>query len=111
MYKIALSLMLFVVLSGWSQAEEQNLNEQGETSVSENICPGTWTLSNLAGWVVRNENGLILPLSANSAVLGCDGRPTSLTAELSGASASIVCAPSSVANGLPDVLTVNVWCK
>lgn len=112
MHKFTLSLLLFFVLTGWARAEEQNFtNGTAEPPVSEIICPGSWTLSNLAGWVVRNEEGLILPLSANSAVFGCDGRPISLTAELSGASVGIVCAPSGMANGLPDVLTVNIWCK
>ena len=112
MYKVKLTLLLFFVLTGWARAEKLNLNsETAEPPVSESICPGSWTLSNLAGWVVRNEEGLILPLSANSAVFGCDGRPISLTPELSGTSASIECAPSSITNGLPDVLTVNIWCK
>ena len=112
MHRVTLILLLFIVIAGWARAEEQNWgNETAESPVSESICPGTWTLSNLGGWVVRNGDGLILPLSANSAVFGCDRRPISLTTELSGTSVSIECVPSSIANGLPDVLTVNIWCK
>jgi hypothetical protein len=112
MHKITLTFLLFFVLTGWARAEEQNFtNEPVDSSVSDSICPGNWMLSNLAGWVVQNEEGLILPLSANSVVLGCDGKPLSLTGELSGSSVGIKCAPSSITNGLPDVLTVNIWCK
>jgi len=112
MQKVTLILFLFIVSVGWARADEQNLNnETTEPLASESICPGTWKLSNLGGWVVQNEAGLILPLSANSIVLGCDERPATLSPELSGASVSVECAPSIITNGLPDVLSVKIWCK
>lgn len=107
-----MTLLTLIVLAGWAHAQELNVsNETDDLSVSENICPGNWKLSNLAGWSIRNKDGMILPLSANSIVLGCDGRPISLDADLAGASVSIKCAPSGVVNGLPDVKTVIVRCK
>lgn len=112
MRKVMLALLIIIVLAGWVRAEEGELNNATDDfSISESICPGTWKLSNLAGWSVRNEDGRILPLSANSIVLGCDGKQTPLSADLSGTAVGIKCAPSGVANGLPDVLTVKIWCK
>lgn len=112
MRKLTKALLILIVFAGWVQAEEPNVNNAtDDLRVSESLCPGNWKLSNLSGWSVRNKEGLILPLTAKSTVLGCDGKQIPLDADLAGASVGIKCAPSGVPNGLPDVLTVNVWCK
>jgi hypothetical protein len=84
--------------------------EEGDT-VSNNACPGNWVLQKPSGWVVRNETGVILPLSAGTEILGCGQIPTSLSDDLTGASVSIVCAPSPVENGLPDIVSLRIICE
>lgn len=112
MIKLILTLFFFVFFAGWAEAQEPSLNkETDEISLSESICPGNWVLSNTSGWIVRNEAGQILPLSARTIVLGCDGEPTSLYEDLSGSSVGIECTPADLKNGIPNVQTVKIWCK
>jgi len=112
MSKAMVAIVIFLFLCGLAQAEGQELgNATDEMSAAESVCPGNWVLSNLAGWAVRNEDGLILPLSADTAVIGCDGKLIALAADLSGMKVGVECAPSAIANGLPNVLTVTIWCR
>ena len=82
-----------------------------ETNATEALCPGNWVLGNPYGWTVQNEMGTILPLSAATKIYGCDKTPISLDPELSGASVRIQCAPSAVPNGMPDVVSVFIFCN
>ena len=84
--------------------------EEGET-IENNVCPGNWVLQKPSGWVVRNEAGVILPLSTGTEILGCGQLPTSLSNELAGASVSIICTPSPVENGLPDIVSLRIVCE
>jgi len=105
MKKLALTFCLVLILFGLAQAQEDSTNS------TESVCPGTWTLSNPSGWVITNETGMILPLSANTVVLGCNKTPISLERDLEGVSVDVVCAPSPVANGLADIITISIVCK
>ena len=84
--------------------------EEGDRNI-ENACPGNWILEKPSGWVVRNEAGVILPLSAGTEILGCGQIPTSLSDDLTGVSVSIVCTPSPVENGLPDIVSLRIICE
>lgn len=112
MRKKMIAIIIFVFSCGLAHAEGQALdNATDEISAMDSICPGNWVLSNLAGWSVRNEDGVILPLSVDTAVFGCDGKLIALNADLSGMKVGVECAPSGVEKGLPNVLTVNIWCR
>lgn len=93
-----------LIFTGTAYAEEIDTN-------STSICPGNWVLSKPSGWVVRNEEGMILPISAGTEILGCGKTPTFLTNDLAGVSVSIICAPSPVENGLPDIVSLTIVCN
>lgn len=84
--------------------------EEGDT-IANNVCPGNWVLEKPSGWVVRNEAGVILPLSAGTEILGCGQLPTSLSDELTGVSVNITCTPSPVENGMPDIVSLRIVCE
>lgn len=105
MKKIALSFCLVLILFGTTQAQEESSNS------TESVCPGTWILSNPSGWVIKNETGVILPLSASTVILGCNKTPIPLERDLAGSSVDVVCAPSPVENGLADIITITIVCK
>jgi hypothetical protein len=105
MKKLALTFCLVLILFGSAQAQEDSTNS------TESVCPGTWTLSNPSGWVITNETGMMLPLSASTVVLGCNKTPIPLEMDLVGASVDVECVPSSVANGLADIITISIVCK
>ncbi len=88
-----------------------NVHAENLDTNTTNICPGNWVLSKPSGWVVRNEQGLILPISATTEVLGCSQTPLPLTNELLGVSVSITCAPPNVENGLPDIKSLTIVCE
>lgn len=105
MKKIALTLCLILILFGLAQAQEES------TNATESACSGTWTLSNPSGWVITNETGTILPLSASTVVLGCNKTPIPLEKDLAGVSVDVLCAPSPVEGGLADIITISIVCK
>lgn len=74
-------------------------------------CNGKWVLTDASGWAVRNEEGLILPLSYNTVVLGCAKTPINLKHQHSGKSVVITCSPSNLEFGLPTVTKVIIICK
>ena len=81
------------------------------TNASNELCLGTWTLINPAGWCVQDESGTILPLSASTIILGCDKTPTSLSENLVGASVDINCTEPYVKGGLPEITSILIICK
>jgi len=85
--------------------------EEGETNATDNLCQGYWTLSNHAGWVIQNKEGVILPLSGSTVIFGCGKTPVPLDADLAGVSVDARCAPSPVENGLPDVVSISIVCE
>lgn|GEM_PF-4256546 len=105
MKKIFWSICFVLLLMGTSLAQEDATNS------TENVCPGNWVLSKPSGWVITNENGVILPLSGSTVVLGCNRQPISLDGDLDGVSVDVDCAPSTVANALPDIVTISIVCK
>lgn len=112
MRKLMLILIVLFSFSGLFRANAQSLdNSEANEAIVENICAGHWVLINLAGWAVRNEYGKVLPLSSGTVVLGCDGKKTSLSPDLSGISVGIKCSPASLDGGLADVQTVKIWCR
>lgn len=101
--KLIFFLCLISLFSSPSMAQNDNSTSQ--------ICSGSWVLSNEAGWSVRSENGVILPLTSATLVLGCARTPIKLYQELAGASAEVKCAASNFSFGLPDVTTITIICK
>ncbi len=105
MKTLFLCICLMFLFAGAIHAEE------GESNSTDNLCQGYWTLSNQAGWVIRNKEGVVLPLSASTVVFGCGKIPVSLEKDLSGVSVDARCAPSPVENGLPDVVSISIVCE
>jgi hypothetical protein len=97
------SLIWFFLCAPLAFAEETN-------STTFN-CAGTWILSNESGWVVRNEKGIILPLSHDTIVVGCAKKPIKLNRELSGRPVEIACQASTPDFALPNVTKVIIICK
>ena len=100
---IGIFYFVFFFLLCTSYAESTN-----STTVT---CNGDWVILNLDGWVVKNDSGVILPLSYNTTVIGCTKKPIKLYSELSGASVEINCMPSTVDSGLPNIKSVTIICK
>ncbi len=105
MKKIVLIFCLAFIFFGSAHAQEESSNS------TESACPGTWTLAKPSGWVIMNETGMILPLSASTVVLGCNNTPISLESDLEGVSVDVVCAPSPVESGLADIISITIVCK
>jgi len=105
MKKILWCICFVLLLAGTSVAQDDATNS------TNNVCPGNWVLSKPSGWVITNEDGTVLPLSGRTVVLGCNRQPISLEGNLDGASVDVECAPSSVMNGLPDIITISIVCK
>ena len=78
---------------------------------TQKYCPGNWSLLKSGTWAVRNKSGTIMPISASTVILGCDGSEVRLEDELAGASADITCAEPIVPNGLPTLKSVRIICE
>ncbi|UTF50237.1 hypothetical protein NLA06_17050 [Desulfomicrobium sp. ZS1] len=76
-----------------------------------NQCPGPWVLKNYGGWIVHNQNGTILPLSANTRLLDCKTDETSLTPSLDGADVLVECSLPEGKQKLPEVKNIILICK
>lgn len=98
-------IFFFLLLTNTAFSAGEELDTQSR------ICPGMWTLLHSSGWVVQNEAGEIIPLTASTTVFGCDKKPISLEDDFSGVSVDIECTPSAVANGLPDIDSVFIVCE
>ncbi len=102
--KTLLLAVCILIFAGVANAEEGG-------ALSNNACPGNWVLEKPSGWVVRNEEGTMLPLTSGTQILGCGQAPATLSDELSGVSVSIICTPPPVENGLPDIVSVSIVCE
>lgn len=103
MKNIALAIFI-LIFAGIGNAEE------GDT-ITSTACPGNWVLEKSSGWVVRNDAGMVLPLTSGTEIFGCGRIPAPLSDDLSGASVDIICTPSPVENGLPDVISLTIVCE
>ena len=74
-------------------------------------CSGKWVLIDDSGWAVRNEEGIILPLSYDTVVLGCAKAPIKLKPKLSGASVEVTCKPSLQEFGMPSITKIIIICR
>lgn len=104
MKRIIFSIIIMFFLSVSVYAQE-------DTNATDQTCPGNWILLNPSGWVVQNEFGVMLPLTAATQVFGCDKKAITLDEELSGVSVDIRCEPSAVENGLPDIVSIFIVCE
>ena len=73
--------------------------------------PGIWKLSNQYTWAAISEKGEIIPLSTSTTVYGCGKRPIFLTDDLNGASIDIICQPSHITGGIPDIISATIICR
>lgn len=102
-----LFLLIFILFFCLYSAHAQ----ESEKITTEPMCIGNWVLKNLGGWVLQNEMGVLLAVSGSTEIFGCDQKKIALTNDLSGTQVNIVCAPSPVENGLPDIVSVYIICK
>ena len=102
---IIIAFCMASFFSGFAYSEEISTNSE------KKLCPGVWILTHESGWAVRNDEGIILPLSPSTIVLGCQKNPIVLFPELAVAKAEILCEPSSIKYGLPDIISVTVICE
>ena len=98
-------LILLAILLGTSQPI---LSQEESFTDTNKICPGHWILSNEAGWYIKNEFGLILPLSGSTTVYGCAKQPIELTSDLAGPSVTTKCPKANAKNSMPDVLSITI---
>jgi thioredoxin-related protein len=100
-------ILIILLLSFFCSAHAQD----SEKMSTEPMCTGNWVLKNIGGWMLQNESGVLLPVSGSTEIYGCDQKKTPLTNDLSGVQANIICAPSPVENGLPDIVSIYIICK
>lgn len=94
--------LLILSVSYVSSAEPINDNQD---------CSGAWTLLNEHGWVVKNKNGIIIPLSYSTIIYGCDSKPIKLYSGLNKARVTIKCLPLEGKDQTPTIQKLYIICE
>jgi hypothetical protein len=106
MKRIFCMLIAIMIIFTSAHAQEQDTN-----STQDNACEGSWILQYYGGWVVRNNEGTILPLSSATIFYDCQKNQFFPSQDLSGFDVEIECLHASEKSNLPDVTKVFFFCR
>lgn len=102
--KVIISILLSITLATSAFSDDKN-------ATNINQCPGPWVLKNYGGWIIHNQNGTIVPLSANTRLLDCKNDETSLTPSFDGADVVAECSLPEEEQTLLEVKNIILICK
>ena len=108
MKRISYMLIAIMILFASASAHAQ---KHGTNSTQDNACRGSWTLQYYGNWVVRNNAGIVLPLSPATTFYDCQKNQFVPSQDLNGFEVEIECLPASEKSNLPDVIKVFVFCR